>query len=58
MDRARRQVPEWEDYDQQVDKLRKRVSSSTTEEETGTAANEREKESILVKGKEHIKDEL
>ena len=58
MDRARRQVPEWEDYDQQIDKLRKRVSSSTTEEETATVSSERGEESVLVKGKEHIKDEL
>ncbi|KAI7860003.1 UDP-glucose:glycoprotein glucosyltransferase-domain-containing protein [Circinella umbellata] len=57
LDRARRQVPEWEGYDQQVDKLRKRVSSNTVEEGKLTPSNEKETP-VLVKEKKHIKDEL
>ncbi|KAI8146122.1 UDP-glucose:glycoprotein glucosyltransferase-domain-containing protein [Fennellomyces sp. T-0311] len=51
LDRARRQVPEWEGYDEQVDALRKRVAASTQEE---SAAESSEK----VEEKRHIKDEL
>ena len=57
MDRARRQLPEWEGYDQQVDKLRKRVSSNTVKEGTITRSIEKE-ELVLVKEKKHVKDEL
>lgn len=30
LDRARRQIPEWESYDNEIDKLRKRIASAHT----------------------------
>ncbi|KAI8890404.1 glycosyltransferase family 24 protein [Backusella circina FSU 941] len=50
LDRARRQVPEWEVYDQAIDGLRKRIKEGTISSE-GDDSNSNEKPS-------HIKDEL
>lgn len=36
LDRARRQVPEWEVYDSEIDKLRKQVKAKTKQSSDST----------------------
>ncbi|KAI9482602.1 UDP-glucose:glycoprotein glucosyltransferase-domain-containing protein [Zychaea mexicana] len=55
LDRARRQVPEWEAYDEQVDALRKRIA--VLEPSTSDTDVKKEQEPS-VEGKRHVKDEL
>ncbi|KAI9266794.1 UDP-glucose:glycoprotein glucosyltransferase-domain-containing protein [Phascolomyces articulosus] len=61
LDRARRQVPEWEGYDQQVDELRLRVvrGEEIKSEATTTVTNDDKKATVVAKETVlHVKDEL
>jgi UDP-glucose:glycoprotein glucosyltransferase len=53
LDRARRQIPEWESYDNEIDKLRKQVSAGVS-----VIAKDTGDQIIFSADKEHIKDEL
>lgn len=56
LDRARRQIPEWENYDSEIDQLRKRVSLGHA---AATVVADEHGEQIVISGrKEHLKDEL
>ncbi|KAI7903194.1 UDP-glucose:glycoprotein glucosyltransferase-domain-containing protein [Cokeromyces recurvatus] len=52
LDRARRQVPEWEMYDNEIDKLRKRVADDMTVVAKNTG------DQIILNDRQHVKDEL
>lgn len=49
LDRARRQVPEWETYDKEIDELRKRIMAG------GSSSLPKQDEPSI---KKHLKDEL
>lgn len=57
LDRARRQIPEWESYDNEIDQLRKRVSLG----HPYVVADEHGEQIVISAAdekKEHLKDEL
>ncbi|KAL9537626.1 hypothetical protein MBANPS3_011610 [Mucor bainieri] len=55
LDRARRQIPEWENYDNEIDQLRKRVSLGHP---PAVVADEHGEQIVISDRKEHLKDEL
>jgi UDP-glucose:glycoprotein glucosyltransferase len=65
LDRARRQIPEWESYDNEIDKLRKHVANAHTtpvivnqDQIVITSNPDNNEEKPDTHHEKHIKDEL